>query len=81
MEEIIVFIVHITESLGIIGLTAWYQFYDRGWFKIQLILFFVSLIAFLYFLLAVPESPKWYYSKKMYGKTLAVLKGISSFNF
>ena len=74
------FMVHITESLGIIGLTAWYQFYDRGWFKIQLILFFVSLIAFLYFLLAVPESPKWYYSKKMYGKTVAVLKEISNFN-
>lgn len=50
-------------SIDIILLTAWYQFVDRGYLKIQIILLVVTVLTFFYYLFFVPESPKWYYIK------------------
>lgn len=53
-------------SLDIILLTAWYQFVDRGYSKIQIILLVLAIFTLTYFLIFVPESPKWHYIRGMF---------------
>lgn len=42
-------------------MTVWYQFVDKGWFLLQLICLILTVVATLYFIIFVPESPKWLY--------------------
>jgi energy-coupling factor transporter transmembrane protein EcfT len=55
-----------TRPVALILLTLWYQFLDRSWYAISLILLILFAFTALYIFIFVPESPKWLYS---WGKT------------
>lgn len=61
-HELIIFLVLALESVSTLVMTAWYQFVDRGWFLLQLICFILACLVSLYFVLVIPESPKWLYT-------------------
>ena len=44
-----------------IFMTIWYQFIDKGWFLLQLICVILAVFTCIYYLILVPESPKWLY--------------------
>lgn len=67
-------------SIDIILLTAWYQFVDRGWLQVQVILLVAALITFAYFLVLVPESPKWQYIKGQFNRSRGNLAYVGKFN-
>lgn len=45
-------------------MTLWYQFIDRGWFWILLRSLVTTIFFLLYFIIFVPESPKWSYTQE-----------------
>jgi MFS family permease len=49
-------------AFGVILMTAWYQFVDRGWFLLQLIMLILAFITLIFFWVLIPESPKWLYA-------------------
>ena len=79
-HEIIVSLFIFCFSLYIILLTAWYQFVDRGYLKIQVILLIAAILTFIYFLFLVPESPKWHYIKGQFASSKNELAYVGSFN-
>lgn len=70
-----------SEPVFLIFLTFWYQFIDHKWFLIQLIFFILTLIALLYYIFVVPESPKWLYTWKRFQEAKDVLARVARFNF
>ena len=62
-----------TESIGTILLSAWYQFVDRAWLTLHVILFVTSILTTVYVMLFVPESPKWLVSAEKFGEAREVL--------
>lgn len=79
-HEIIVSLFIFCFSIDIIILTAWYQFVDRGYLKIQIILLGAAVLTFIYFAFLVPESPKWYYIKSAFAKSKEELVYVGRFN-
>lgn len=62
-----------SEPIILILLTMWYQFIDRSWLAIFIITFVFIVIAFFWYLLYVPESPKWLYTFKHYDEARETL--------
>ena len=62
-----------TESLGTIALSAWYQFVDRAWLTLHVIIFVTSIFTTAYTMIFVPESPKWLVSRDNFGEAREVL--------
>lgn len=58
----------------------WYQFVDRHWFLLQLILLILLILAAIYYLAFVKESPKWLYTWKKYDESREVLQYVAKFN-
>lgn len=79
-HEIIVSLFIFCFSIDIILLTAWYQFVDRGYLKIQIILIVVAILTFIYYVSLVPESPKWHYIKGQFLASKLQLEYIGKFN-
>ncbi len=70
----------LSEAIGMILMTAWYQFVDRSWFSLQLIMFLSALICLIYILKYIPESPKWYYSQERFDESRQQLIYVAKFN-
>jgi len=60
--ETIVYFQLVAESITTILMTIWYQFIDRGWFMLQLLCLIGAILITVYFIIWVPESPKWLYT-------------------
>jgi hypothetical protein len=70
----------LSEPVFLILMTFWYQFIDHGWFLLQLILFILMIIIALYYIIIVPESPKWLYTWQHYPQAKEVLRYVAKFN-
>lgn len=70
----------LSEPILLILLTMWYQFIDRSWFAIFIITWSFIFVAFLWYLIFVPESPKWLYTFKHYNESRKVLLETAEFN-
>lgn len=70
----------VTECLAIVLLTAWYQFVERSWLTLHIILLVTSICTMTYFIIAVPESPKWLYTWNKYEKAKEYLAYVAWFN-
>ena len=53
---------------------------DRGYLKIQVVLLVVAILTFIYFLILVPESPKWQYIRGLFPKSRQNLAYVGDFN-
>ena len=58
-HEDIIFYLLISECIGTIMMTFWYQFIDNSWLALQLVCLIIAVICAIYFIFVVPESPKW----------------------
>lgn len=70
----------VTECLAIVLLTAWYQFVERSWLTLHIVLLVTSIITMTYFIIAVPESPKWLYTWNKYEQAKEQLAYVAGFN-
>ena len=52
----------LTQCVSIVLFTAWYQFVDRSWITLHAILLAMAAGSLAYFIVVVPESPKWLYT-------------------
>lgn len=80
ISQRIIIIFFFSEPVLLILLTMWYQFIDRSWFAVFVITFVFIVIAFFWYLIWVPESPKWLYTFNQIGQAREVLKEIAEFN-
>lgn len=78
--ETIIYLQLVGESVSTIMFTFWYQFIDRGWFLLQLICLILAVLITIYFLIVVPESPKWLYTFFRFDESKENLKYVASFN-
>jgi len=58
-QEDILFYIVFAINIAVLMMTIWYQFIDRGWFWQNLVLLVITSTSLLYFVIFVPESPKW----------------------
>jgi MFS family permease len=63
-----------------IFMTIWYQFIDKGWFLLQLICVILAVFACIYYLILVPESPKWLYIDFQFDRARSALREVADFN-
>lgn len=63
-QKAIVLAFMLSESIALILITFWYQFIDRHWFLLQLVLLFAIILGTAYYFFLVPESPKWLYIRQ-----------------
>lgn len=61
-------------------ITFWYQFIDRSWFLLAVVMLVIVSLCSLYYVLVVPESPKWFYTWNQYDEAREVLGEVSRFN-
>lgn len=80
-HEIIITSILISEAMGTITITIWYQFIDRGWFLLQLICLILGVLCLIYLIFVVPESPKWLYIKERFEEARNNLVYVAHFNF
>jgi len=69
-----------SEPLFVICLTFWYQFIDKSWYLVQLILLVMMVLLTIYYILFVPESPKWLYTWRRFTQSKSVLASMARFN-
>jgi MFS family permease len=67
-------------AIGLILITAWYQFIDRGYFLLQLIVVMFAIASLIYFWALVPESPKWLYAYGRYQESRSIMRYVASAN-
>jgi MFS family permease len=60
--------------------TLWYQFVDNSWFWLQILMLILQVLATCYILFFVPESPKWLYTWKDFGKARENLGYVARYN-
>jgi hypothetical protein len=53
---------------------------ERGWLTLFYITFATNFLSTLYFMVYVPESPKWLHTWSRYEETKEVLRKIAIFN-
>ena len=63
-----------------IFMTIWYQFIDKGWFLLQLICVILAVFDCIYYLILVPESPKWLYIDFQFDRARSALREVADFN-
>jgi MFS family permease len=78
--EDLVFYLLISECIGTIILSFWYQMIDNGWCSLQLTCFITAVVTLLYFIIVVPESPKWQHAWERYSEARTGLRYVASFN-
>lgn len=78
--ETIIYLQLVAESVSTILMTVWYQFIDRGWFLLQLICLIAAVLITIYFIICVPESPKWLYTFFRFDESRENLRYVASFN-
>ena len=61
-------------------ITLWYQFVNNDWLILQLICVSVQILATTYIVYVIPESPKWLYTWKNFGKSREILAYVAKFN-
>ena len=61
-------------------MTFWYQYIDRSWFAFNLFDLITALLALIYFIIWVDESPKWLQQWERFDDARSILKNISNFN-
>jgi len=61
-------------------ITFWYQFIDKGWYTLQVIEVIIVALTALYYLIWVPESPKWLYTWRKYKEARDVLTFVAGWN-
>lgn len=66
--------------INTIAITFWYQFINNDWLILQLICVSVQILATTYIVYVIPESPKWLYTWKNFGKSREVLAYVAKFN-
>lgn len=76
----IVYVFMLSEPIFLIFITLWYQFIDKGWLLLQVILLGLCIFLFLYYIIAVPESPKWLYTWLKFDECREVLYYVARFN-
>lgn len=64
----------VSECIGTIILTFWYQVIDNSYFMLQLVCLIVTVLTILYMIILVPESPKWQYTWGYYDEARENLK-------
>jgi hypothetical protein len=75
-----VFYLLVSECVGTIILTFWYQVLDNSWFLLQLVCLITTVLTILYMILLVPESPKWLYTWGYYDEARSSLQEVANFN-
>lgn len=76
----IVTAVLLSEATGTLLITIWYQFIDRGWFLLQLVLLLTGFLVISYYIFLFPESPKWLYANQKYDDSRENLAYVANFN-
>ena len=61
-HEDVIFYLLISECIGTIINTFWYQVIDNSWFMLQVVCLITAIVCAIYFIFLVPESPKWQYT-------------------
>lgn len=79
-HESIIFGLLISEASTTILITVWYQFIDRGWFLLQLVFLILAVLVTIFFLIVVPESPKWLYTWERYEESRDNLVHVAEYN-
>lgn len=79
-HESIVFGLLISEASTTILITFWYQNIDRGYFGLQLLFLIVAVLVTIFFLIVVPESPKWLYTWEHFEESREVLTYVGENN-
>lgn len=72
IQDILITVILIFEAVAGILMTIWYQFIDKGWFLLQLLVLIISVLCTFYFLLFVPEAPKWLYINEFFNEAREV---------
>ena len=70
----------IAENSFTIVITFWYQCIDNGWLIIQIIFLALQVLATIYMVLVIAESPKWFYTWKKFTEAREVLVDVAEFN-
>lgn len=79
-SESIVFGLLISEACTTILITLWYQFVDRGWFLLQLVFLILAVLVTIFFVIVMPESPKWLYTWERYEESKENLVHVAEYN-
>ena len=70
----------IAECLLLLSISLGYQRISRHWMWLQLIGLATTLVAFIFQVLVIPESPKFLYMQKRYTESKETLRYIAWFN-
>jgi MFS family permease len=62
-KQFIVSLYWMVELVSIVFWSFYYQKLDRNWFPLQLIYFIIGILSLAVIVFALPESPKYFYSK------------------
>lgn len=68
------------EPIIMIGVTAYYQLLDKNWLTLQIVSVVVLFIVILYYIIVVPESPKWLYTNLRFAEARESLRKVAKFN-
>lgn len=68
------------EPFIMIGVTFYYQFIDKGWIALQITSVVVLFLVILWYIIVVPESPKWLYTNLRFAESRESLKKVAKFN-
>ena len=63
-----------------IFMTFWFQVIDRSWYAFNIFDLVLAILALLYFIFFVDESPKWLQQWGRYDEARSKLKIVSDFN-
>lgn len=70
----------ISEPVGVIIMTVWYQFIDRSWVTLFWLIFVSMLLTTIILCLVLKESPKWLYINTKFDEARQELAAIAKFN-
>ena len=79
-HEAITIVILISESVSTILIALWYRYADRSWQGLHITLFVISVLTGLWYIVMVPESPKWLAINEYFDRARSNLQYIAAFN-
>lgn len=68
------------ESSYVIVIAFTYQFLDQTWWLIQFMSLIAIVVVFIYSMICVTESPRYYYNNRRFDESRECLQFIANFN-